>query len=60
VPVPGCPLRLTDSPVGPLQAAPALGQATEEILAELRRRSEAADAGIPSPEREDASHVVYT
>jgi formyl-CoA transferase len=60
VPVPGCPLRLADSPVGQLQAAPALGQATEEILAELRRHAEAADAGIPSPEREDAPHVVYT
>ena len=35
VPVPGCPLRLSDSPVGPLRAAPPLGQSTEEILAEL-------------------------
>ena len=35
VPVPGCPLRLSDSPVGQLQAAPPLGQSTEEILAEL-------------------------
>ena len=35
VPVPGCPLRLGDSPVGPLQAAPALGQSTEQVLAEL-------------------------
>jgi formyl-CoA transferase len=35
VPVPGCPLRLSDSPVGPLRAAPLLGQSTEEILAEL-------------------------
>jgi Predicted acyl-CoA transferases/carnitine dehydratase len=35
VPVPGCPLRLGDSPVGPLRAAPALGQSTEQVLAEL-------------------------
>ncbi|TQC43076.1 CoA transferase [Rhodococcus sp. WS4] len=35
VPVPGCPLRLSDSPVGPLRAAPLLGQSTAEILAEL-------------------------
>ena len=35
VPVPGCPLRLSDSPVGPLRAAPLLGRSTEEILAEL-------------------------
>jgi crotonobetainyl-CoA:carnitine CoA-transferase CaiB-like acyl-CoA transferase len=33
--VPGCPLRLSDSPVGPLRAAPPLGQSTEAILAEL-------------------------
>ena len=35
VPVPGCPLRLSDSPVGPLRAAPPLGASTEEVLAEL-------------------------
>jgi crotonobetainyl-CoA:carnitine CoA-transferase CaiB-like acyl-CoA transferase len=35
VPVPGCPLRLSDSPVGSLRAAPALGQSTEQVLAEL-------------------------
>jgi crotonobetainyl-CoA:carnitine CoA-transferase CaiB-like acyl-CoA transferase len=35
VPVPGCALRLSDSPVGPLRAAPPLGQSTAEILAEL-------------------------
>ncbi|MGO9153965.1 CaiB/BaiF CoA transferase family protein [Mycobacterium sp.] len=35
VPVPGCPLRLSDSPVGPLQAAPPLGASTEAIVAEL-------------------------
>jgi formyl-CoA transferase len=34
-PVPGCPLRLSDSPVGPLRPAPPLGQSTEEVLAEL-------------------------
>jgi crotonobetainyl-CoA:carnitine CoA-transferase CaiB-like acyl-CoA transferase len=36
VPVPGCPLRLGDSPVGPLRPAPPLSQSTEEVLAELR------------------------
>jgi crotonobetainyl-CoA:carnitine CoA-transferase CaiB-like acyl-CoA transferase len=35
VPVPGCPLRLSDSPVGPLRAAQPLGQSTEVVLAEL-------------------------
>jgi crotonobetainyl-CoA:carnitine CoA-transferase CaiB-like acyl-CoA transferase len=35
VPVPGCPLRLSDSPVGPLRAAPLLGESTEEIVANL-------------------------
>ena len=35
MPVPGCPLRLSDSPVGSLRAAPALGQSTEQVLAEL-------------------------
>jgi formyl-CoA transferase len=35
VPVPGSPLRLADSPVGPLRAAPSLGESTAEILAEL-------------------------
>jgi formyl-CoA transferase len=58
VPVPGCPLRLSDSPVGPLRAAPPLGQATEEILAELRRDADAADeAGILFT-REESQHVV--
>jgi crotonobetainyl-CoA:carnitine CoA-transferase CaiB-like acyl-CoA transferase len=40
VPVPGSPLRLSDSPVGPLRAAQALGQSTQEVLAELRSREE--------------------
>src|SRR5246500_3183476 len=35
VPVPGCPLRLSDSPVGPLRAAPPLGHSTENVLADL-------------------------
>jgi formyl-CoA transferase len=35
VPVPGCPMRLSDSPVGPLRAAPLLGASTEEIVAKL-------------------------
>jgi crotonobetainyl-CoA:carnitine CoA-transferase CaiB-like acyl-CoA transferase len=33
VPVPGCPLRLSDSPVAPLRAAPPLGASTEAIVA---------------------------
>jgi formyl-CoA transferase len=40
VPVPGCPLRLDDSPVGPLQAAQLLGQSTAEVLAEISSRQE--------------------
>ena len=35
VPVPGCALRLSDSPVGPLRPAQPLGQSTDEVLAEL-------------------------
>jgi crotonobetainyl-CoA:carnitine CoA-transferase CaiB-like acyl-CoA transferase len=40
VPVPGCALRLGDSPVAPLRPAPPLGQSTQEVLAELRSREE--------------------
>jgi crotonobetainyl-CoA:carnitine CoA-transferase CaiB-like acyl-CoA transferase len=40
VPVPGCPLRLSDSPVGPLRPAAPLGQSTQEVLAELRAHEE--------------------
>ena len=40
VPVPGCPLRLSDSPVGPLRPAAPLGQSTDEVLAELRAQEE--------------------
>jgi crotonobetainyl-CoA:carnitine CoA-transferase CaiB-like acyl-CoA transferase len=36
VPVPGCPLRLSDSPVGQLRAAPPLGASTEDVVANLR------------------------
>jgi formyl-CoA transferase len=51
VPVPGCPLRLSDSPVGSLRPAPLLGQSTEAILAEL--------AGSEEPAREvEAADVV--
>jgi formyl-CoA transferase len=39
VPVPGCPLRLSDSPVGPLRVAPQLGESTEDVLAELHEPS---------------------
>lgn len=34
VPVPGCPLRLSDSPVGPLRAAPLLGASTADFTAQ--------------------------
>jgi formyl-CoA transferase len=40
VPVPGCALRLSDSPVGPLRPAALLGQSTDDVLAELRTRLE--------------------
>ncbi|HEY9416959.1 MAG TPA: CoA transferase [Pseudonocardia sp.] len=40
-PVPGCPLRLADSPVGGLSAAPLLGAHTDEVLRELCGRSDA-------------------
>jgi crotonobetainyl-CoA:carnitine CoA-transferase CaiB-like acyl-CoA transferase len=43
VPVPGCPLRLSDSPVGPLRPAAPLGQSTDEVLAELRAVEERRD-----------------
>jgi crotonobetainyl-CoA:carnitine CoA-transferase CaiB-like acyl-CoA transferase len=42
-PVPGCPLRLSDSPVGPLRPAPPLGQSTEEALVALAGHTDAAD-----------------
>ncbi|PRZ44124.1 formyl-CoA transferase [Antricoccus suffuscus] len=35
VPVPGSPLHLADSPVGPLTVAPRLGEATDEVMADL-------------------------
>jgi formyl-CoA transferase len=54
VPVPGCPLRLSDSPVGPLRAAQELGQSTEVILAELSARAAAAD----ELDHEEAEHVL--
>lgn len=34
VPVPGCPLRLSDSPVGSLRAAPLLGASTADFTAQ--------------------------
>jgi formyl-CoA transferase len=46
VPIPGCPLRLGDSPAGPLRAAPALGESTEEIFADLGRAHAAGEAGV--------------
>jgi formyl-CoA transferase len=39
VPVAGCPLRLSDSPVGPLRAALPLGHSTQEVLDGLRPKS---------------------
>jgi formyl-CoA transferase len=58
VPVPGCPLRLSDSPVGPLRAAPRLGESTEEVLAELAERAYAADEADNPVERQEARHVL--
>ncbi len=52
VPVPGCPLRLSDSPVGPLRTAPPLGQSTEEILAELVGRARMDDDAATRVEEE--------
>jgi crotonobetainyl-CoA:carnitine CoA-transferase CaiB-like acyl-CoA transferase len=40
VPVAGCPLRLSDSPVGQLRPAPLLGQSTQEVLADVHERQE--------------------
>jgi crotonobetainyl-CoA:carnitine CoA-transferase CaiB-like acyl-CoA transferase len=56
VPVPGCPLRLSDSPMGSLRAAPPLGQSTAEILAERRRAAEATDIHVTG---EEPQHVVH-
>jgi crotonobetainyl-CoA:carnitine CoA-transferase CaiB-like acyl-CoA transferase len=55
VPVPGSPMRLSDSPVGPLRAAPPLGQSTEAILAELAGHEEPADEAGTEPE-----HVLHS
>ena len=54
VPVPGSPLRLSDSPVGPLRAAAPLGQSTEAILAELAGHDVPADQTGTEPE-----HVLH-
>lgn len=59
VPVPGCPLRLSDSPVGPLRAAQPLGRSTVEILAELHRDADAADEAATHPDREEPRHVLH-
>ena len=59
VPVPGCPLRLSDSPVGPLQAAPPLGQSTEDIFAELAGPADVAGEAGTDPDREEAQHVLH-
>jgi formyl-CoA transferase len=41
--VAGCPLRLSDSPVGQLRPAPLLGQSTQEVLADVHDREERVD-----------------
>jgi crotonobetainyl-CoA:carnitine CoA-transferase CaiB-like acyl-CoA transferase len=51
VPVPGCPLRLGDSPVGPLRAAQPLGQSTEDVLAELAGRRDRGHEAGEEPKR---------
>jgi crotonobetainyl-CoA:carnitine CoA-transferase CaiB-like acyl-CoA transferase len=60
VPVPGCPLKLSDSPVGPLRTAPPLGRSTEEVLAELSGVAETAEAGGTHINREEPRHVLHT
>jgi crotonobetainyl-CoA:carnitine CoA-transferase CaiB-like acyl-CoA transferase len=57
VPVPGCPLQLSDSPVDPLRTAPTLGESTEEILAGLVGRARVADDAATGVE-EEAGHVL--
>jgi formyl-CoA transferase len=49
-PVPGCPLRLSDSPVGPLRPAPGLGESTEEVLAEFSGQRPHVRAMEPGPQ----------
>lgn len=59
VPVPGCPLRLGDSPAGPLRAAPPLGQSTQEVLAELTGRADTADEAGTRINGEEPQHVLH-
>ncbi|SOD89415.1 CaiB/BaiF CoA-transferase family protein [Streptomyces sp. Ag109_G2-15] len=57
VPVAGCPLRLSDSPVGPLRTAPPLGESTREVLAELAGHADAAGESGTQINGEDPRHV---
>jgi formyl-CoA transferase len=59
VPVPGSPLRLSDSPVGPLRTAPPLGGSTEEVLAEVTRQADAPGTDDNRLDREEARHVLH-
>jgi crotonobetainyl-CoA:carnitine CoA-transferase CaiB-like acyl-CoA transferase len=59
VPVPGCPLRLSDSPVGPLRTAPPLGQSTEQVLAELAGVADTADQAGTRTNGEEPRHVLH-
>lgn len=59
VPVPGCPLRLSDSPAGPLRAAPPLGQSTQEVLAELGGDANSVDQASTRINGEEARHVLH-
>jgi crotonobetainyl-CoA:carnitine CoA-transferase CaiB-like acyl-CoA transferase len=58
VPVPGCPLRLSDSPAEQLRAAPRLGESTEDVLAELADRAYAADAADNLADRQETGYVL--
>jgi formyl-CoA transferase len=58
VPVPGCPLRLSDSPAGPLRAAPPLGHSTQEILTELADAADTADEAGTRINAEEPHHVL--
>jgi crotonobetainyl-CoA:carnitine CoA-transferase CaiB-like acyl-CoA transferase/acyl dehydratase len=49
VPVAGCPLRMSDSPVGALRPAPSLGASSAEVLSELLDRKNAPMPSLLEP-----------
>ena len=60
VPVAGCPLRLSDSPVGQLRPAPLLGQSTQEVLADVRAERSAGMSFTPEPGTPLATYYAET